>query len=209
MLVRKAHACLSLQAQHTCRGPHAVQLTRCISDRLLTGAVRLRRAKHETDKMAEHQEQSLCGYELEAVIRRMSACCAEKTVCTFCIDGSGSVTPNDFRVMTSFVATAMESLTQTHPHCKVLAGRSGRAWDTLQQPAARRLKSLSLRSSMALHVNVYRCMAMVHAESSRKVSDLRLYGCRCQWCNSATMCALSCHPSSCLWTSSGLSWGRW
>ena len=91
--------------------------------------------------MAEHQEQSLCGYELEAVIRRMSACCAEKTVCTFCIDGSGSVTPNDFRVMTSFVATAMESLTQTHPHCKVLAGRSWQAWHTLQQAAARRLRT--------------------------------------------------------------------
>ena len=77
--------------------------------------------------MAEHQEQSLCGYELEAVIRRMSACCAEKTVCTFCIDGSGSVTPNDFRVMTSFVATAMESLTQTHAYCKVLTDPSQQA----------------------------------------------------------------------------------
>ena len=130
--MRKTHACLGLQAQHTRRGPHALQLNRCVSDWLLIGAVRLRRAKHETDKMAEHQEQSLCGYELEAVIRRMSACCAEKTVCTFCIDGSGSVTPNDFRVMTSFVATAMESLTQTHPHCKVLAGRSWQAWHILQ-----------------------------------------------------------------------------
>ena len=69
--------------------------------------------------MAEHQEQSLCSYELEAVIRRMSACCREKTVCTFCIDGSGSVTPGDFRVMTNFVATAMESLKQMHPTCKV------------------------------------------------------------------------------------------
>ena len=84
----------------------------------------LRRAKHETDRKAEHQEQSLCSFELEAVIRRMSACCAEKSVCTFCIDGSGSVTPNDFRVMTSFVATAMESLTQTHSQCKVLTGHS-------------------------------------------------------------------------------------
>ena len=69
--------------------------------------------------MAEHQEQSLCGYELEAVIRRMSACCREKTVCTFCLDGSGSVTPGDFRVMTNFVATAMDSLKQMHPTCKV------------------------------------------------------------------------------------------
>ncbi len=77
------------------------------------------RAKHETDGVAEHQEQSLCGFELEAVIRRMSACCREKTVCTFCIDGSGSVTPGDFRVMTNFVATAMDSLKQTHPMCKV------------------------------------------------------------------------------------------
>lgn len=78
------------------------------------------RAKYETDMKAEHQEQSLCCYELEAVIRRMSACCREKTVCTFCIDGSGSVTPGDFRVMTDFVATAMEGLTQTHPLCKVV-----------------------------------------------------------------------------------------
>ena len=69
--------------------------------------------------MAEHQEQSLCSFELEAVIRRMSACCREKTVCTFCIDGSGSVTPGDFRVMTNFVATAMDTLTQAHPACKV------------------------------------------------------------------------------------------
>ena len=77
------------------------------------------RAKHETDRKAEHHEQSLCGYELEAVVARMAACCKEKTVCTFCIDGSGSVTPGDFRVMTTFVATAMERLTQSHPMCKV------------------------------------------------------------------------------------------
>lgn len=69
--------------------------------------------------MAEHQEQSLCSFELEAVIQRMSACCGEKTVCTFCIDGSGSVTPGDFRVMTNFVATAMETLMQKHHACKV------------------------------------------------------------------------------------------
>lgn len=79
----------------------------------------MHRAKHETDRKAEHHEQSLCGYELEAVVARMAACCKEKTVCTFCIDGSGSVTPGDFRVMTTFVATAMERLTQSHPLCKV------------------------------------------------------------------------------------------
>ena len=77
--------------------------------------------------MAEHQEQSLCSFELDAVILRMSACCREKTVCTFCIDGSGSVTPGDFRVMTNFVATAMEDLTRTHTMCKVQPHPSSRA----------------------------------------------------------------------------------
>lgn len=87
----------------------------------------LYKSKHETDRKSE-QVQNLCPFELRAAIQRMEACCAppgQSTVVTFCLDGSGSMASEDFKVMTSFVATAMEAILEAKHNCKV--GRSSLA----------------------------------------------------------------------------------
>ena len=64
----------------------------------------------------------LCPYEMEAAVRRIAACCApagSRNTITFCLDGSGSVTSEDFQVMTGFVSAAMGVVMQSHPDCKV------------------------------------------------------------------------------------------
>jgi hypothetical protein len=94
---------------------------------------RLFRSKHETDLGAD-QMHKLCPYELEAAVMRIARCCSPasgRSTITFCLDGSGSVTTEDFQVMTSFVSTAMEAVMRSHPDCKV---GSGSVWDFKDTP---------------------------------------------------------------------------
>lgn len=82
---------------------------------------RLYRSKTETDKKAE-QAQNLCPYEVDAAVQRLGCCAApagQSTIATFCIDGSGSMASEDFKVMTSFIATAMTGLLAMDINCKV------------------------------------------------------------------------------------------
>jgi len=81
----------------------------------------LYQSKHETDRKAE-QAQNLCPYELDAAVERLGRCAApagRPTIATFCIDGSGSMAYDDFKVMTNFIATAMAGLMAMDINCKV------------------------------------------------------------------------------------------
>ncbi|CAL8468573.1 g8113 [Coccomyxa elongata] len=82
---------------------------------------KLYRSKHETDKKAE-QAQNLCPYEVEAAVQRLRDCAApsdRSTIATFCVDGSGSMASEDFKVMTNFIHTSMTGLMARDVNCKV------------------------------------------------------------------------------------------
>lgn len=82
---------------------------------------KLYRSKHETDKKAE-QAQNLCPYEVEAAVQRLRDCAApsdRSTIATFCVDGSGSMASEDFKVMTDFIYTSMTGLMARDVNCKV------------------------------------------------------------------------------------------
>ena len=79
---------------------------------------KLFRSKNDTDKDAD-QMQKLCPYELQAAVRRIAACCSSRSSICFCVDGSGSVTSEDFQIMTGFVSTAMEAVMHRGVDCKV------------------------------------------------------------------------------------------
>jgi hypothetical protein len=95
----------------------------CTAAMLAGSWKRLYRSKYETDQRSD-QVQNLCPYELQATIKRLEACCApdgQSTIVTFCMDGSGSMASEDFKVMTGFVATAMEVIMSTNSNCKASA----------------------------------------------------------------------------------------
>ncbi len=55
-------------------------------------------------------------------MQRLGCCAApagRTTIATFCVDGSGSMASEDFKVMTSFIATAMTGLLAMDINCKV------------------------------------------------------------------------------------------